>query len=288
MHQKLLVSKYAAIKQIVYSQLVTALNIYTSNGAIVGIEDGKIPLFKGRDDGQILYISGVALRLSKSQNSKAMEIAGGIAAHLLATSSDFFYVQIVPPGWIHLELTHSTLAVWLQSLAVGIACLEKVQAREVTLIQNSSRLFAIQYAHARCCSLVLLAHREGLINLSKSVSGSSPAIWDVIDQQPIPWLNCDDKLRLTHPNEAHLISELVQVVDDWALSDCSGSVNWEKAGLNLSQAFETFWCNCRIWGEVKNTSPKLTQARLGLLMATKFVLRSLLEEKLGVSALLEL
>ncbi|MBD2386808.1 DALR anticodon-binding domain-containing protein [Cylindrospermum sp. FACHB-282] len=288
MHQRLLVSEYAATKQLVCSQLVAALNIYTSNGVIVCIEDGKIPLFKGRDDGEILYISGVALRLSKSQNSKAMELADGIAAHLLATSSDFFNVQIVPPGWIHLKLTHSTLAVWLQNLAVGSATLEKVQGREASLIQNPSRLFAIQYAHARCRSLVLLAQREGLIKLSGSVTDGSLAISDVIAQQPIPWLNCDQRLRLNHPDEAHLIAELVQVVDDWECSDGSGSVNWEKAALNLSQAFETFWCNCRIWGEVKISSPELAQARLGLLMATQFVLRSLLEEKLGVFALLEL
>lgn len=288
MHQRLPVSQYIATKQLVYCLLVDTLNIYTSKGAIVGIEDGNIPLFKGRDDGRILYISGVALRLSKSQNSKAMEIASGIAAHLSATCADVFNVKIVPPGWIHLELTHSTLAVWLQSLAVGSVRLKKVQGREVTLIQNSARLFAIQYAHARCYSLIQLADREGLIKLSGSVSDSSLAIRDVIDQQPIPWLNCDQRLRLNHPDEAHLIAELVQVVDDWECSDCSGSVNWEKAALNLSQAFETFWCNCRIWGEVKIALPELAQARLGLLMATQFVLRSLLVEKLGVCPLLEL
>ncbi|MHC5827514.1 MAG: DALR anticodon-binding domain-containing protein, partial [Nostoc sp.] len=134
-------------------------------------------------------------------------------------------------------------------------------------------LFAVQYAHARCCSLVLLAHREGLIKLRKPVSNTSPAFWSVIAPNPIPWLNCDGTLRLNHPDEHRLIAELVQVVDNIECPDVSGSVKWEKVALNLSQAFEKFWSNCRIWGEVKITSPEIAQARLGLLMATQSVLR---------------
>ncbi|WP_321162503.1 hypothetical protein [Nostoc sp. KVJ3] len=61
----------------------------------------------------------MSLQLSKSQNRKAMELASAIAPDLSRTCGDVFSIQIVPPGWIHFELTHSTLATWLQSLAVG-------------------------------------------------------------------------------------------------------------------------------------------------------------------------
>ncbi|WP_366837609.1 DALR anticodon-binding domain-containing protein [Nostoc sp. LPT] len=149
-------------------------------------------------------------------------------------------------------------------------------------------LFAVEYAHARCCSLVLLAHREGLIKLREPVPNTSPAFWDVIFPNPLPWLNCDGTLRLNHPDERRLIGELIQVVDNIECPDVSGSVKWEKVALNLSQAFEKFWSNCRIWGEVKITSPELAQARLGLLMATQSVLKFVLEENLGVFAPLEL
>ncbi|MBE8968905.1 glutamate acetyltransferase, partial [Nostocales cyanobacterium LEGE 12452] len=149
-------------------------------------------------------------------------------------------------------------------------------------------LFAVEYAHARCCSLVLLAHREGLIKLREPVPNTSPAYWDVISPNPLPWLNCDGILQLNHPDERRLIGELIQVVDNIECPDVSGSVKWEKVALNLSQAFEKFWSNCRIWGEVKITSPELAQARLGLLMATQSVLKFVLEENLGVFAPLEL
>ncbi|MEH1884946.1 DALR anticodon-binding domain-containing protein [Nostoc sp.] len=239
-----------------------------------------------------------------------MELASAIASDFLRICGDVFTIQIVPPGWIHFELTHSTLATWLQSLAVGslgedggqgsreqgarskeeefffLPPAPRTSASFQSPIPNS--LFAVQHAHARCCSLVLLAHREGLIKLKEPVPNTSPAFWDVISPNPLPWLNCDQTLQLNHPDERRLIGELIQVVDNIECLDISGSVKWEKVALNLSQAFENFWCNCRVWGEVKITSPELAQARLGLLMATQSVLRHMLEEKLGVFASLEL
>ncbi|MGF1935914.1 MAG: DALR anticodon-binding domain-containing protein [Nostoc sp. ChiQUE02] len=263
-----------------------------------------------------------------------MELASAIASDTSGICGDVFSIQIVPPGWIHFELTHSTLATWLQNLAVGSSGGEgEMGGREqgtgeageageageqgagskgekFSPLPSASRpddsfqcpiqllerlrsvqvpnLFTVQYTHARCCSLVLLAHREGLIKLKEPVPNTSPAFWDVISPNPLPWLNCDGTLRLNHPDERRLISELIQVVDNIECPDIGGSVKWEKVALNLSQAFEKFWSNCRIWGEVKITSPELAQARLGLLMATQSVLRFVLEENLGVFAPLEL
>jgi arginyl-tRNA synthetase len=307
-HYKLPVSKYTSIKQLLYSHFLKALSIDTYQRKSVFIKDEKIHLYKDRDRSRVLYISSVALQLSKSQNWKTMELASAIASDLLRTCGDVFTIQIVPPGWIHFELTHSTLATWLQSLAVESLGEDGQQGDEgkfdaqssIPIAPNPQRgprvsqspipnsLFAVQHAHARCCSLVLLAHREGLIKLRQPVTNTSPAFWDVISPNPLPWLNCDQTLRLNHPDELHLISELIQVVDKIECPEISGSVKWEKVALNLSQAFENFWCNCRIWGEVKITLPELAQARLGLLMATESVLRHVLEKNLGVFALLEL
>jgi hypothetical protein len=310
------VSNYLSIKQLIYSYLLHSLSSYTFSEEYRRIKDNKIPLYKGRDNNRVLYISGVALRLSKSHNQTPMEIASSIAFHLLATDGDVFNVKIVPPGWIYLELTHPFLATWLQRLAVrnigGNEGIERwgdgalpgwgaMRKREI-IPENPARLFAIQYAHARCCSLVLLAHREGLIKLREPLPdpgentqwqkpnfpSSVSAFWHVISTAQIPWLNCEDMLRLSHPAEGHLISELVQAVDHLESLDFSASVNWEKVGLDLSQAFESFWRICHIWGDVKTSSPELAQARLGLVMATQSVLRFLLVEILGVFAPWEL
>ncbi|MDZ8049990.1 MAG: glutamate acetyltransferase [Aulosira sp. ZfuVER01] len=302
-HFQLLVSKYTAIKQLTYSHIQQYLSVYSYQAESLCIKHNKFPLYKGRDEKRILYISGIALRLEKSQNQKAVEIANAIASDLLATRGDVFKIQVVPPGWIYLELTHSILAAWLQHLAVGSLKLDRqMDKTDRSTITNPQRLFAVQYAHARCCSLLQQAHREELIQLrdvltdteinfdkqKPLLSISGQALWSILCPNPIPWLNNDEKLRLNHPAESHLIGELVQVVDDLKCDAFGGSVNWEKAALNLSQAFENFWSQCRIWGKVKISSPLLAQARLGLVMATQSVFRLLLEEKLGVFAPLEL
>lgn len=286
-----LVSKDTALKQLLYRLLTNTLSIYTKTPEIEFIEYKKFHLSKGRYNNRVLYISGMALWLSKSHNYNPMEIASAIVSHLSEIGGDVFIIQIVPPGWIYLKLSDALLATWLQSLAVGNLDEAGEMGRKEILITNpkckvlnTSRLFAIQYAHARCCSLVLLAHREGLIKLREPLPDGSSTSGSVILTEQIPWLDCDEKLRLNHPDESYLITKLVQVVDDLMSPDLGGSVNWEKAGLNLSQAFENFWSKCRIWGEVKICSPELAQARLGLVMVTQSVLRFLLVEKLGVVA----
>jgi arginyl-tRNA synthetase len=284
------VSKYISIRQLIYSYLLYAVNIYTENCELISIETRKFPLYKSRNNSRVLYISGVAQRLAKSHNQTTMKIASGIVSHLSAIRGDVFIVQIVPPGWIYLELTDPFLASWLQNLVVrNVGEDGEMATREITM-QNPSRLFAIQYAHARCYSLALLAHREGLIKLKEPIPdlNENSAVDDLVSTEQIPWLNHDQKLHLSHPAEARLIAELVEVIDNLECPDLSDAVNWEKLALDLSQAFEAFWCQCRIWGQVKISAPELAQARVGLIIATQSVLRCLLVDKLGAVAPVEL
>ena len=285
---QLLVCNYIAIKQLISSYLLDILSIYTLEGKFHSTQTGKFPLYQGRDDRRILYISGVALQLSKSHNQTPEEIASGIVSHLSRQRADVVSVEMVPPGWIYLQLTDGFLATWLQSLLVtkvqedGNMSISKISKL------NSSRLFTIQYAHARCYSLLLLAHREGLIQLTNICDDAQPSFASLTSAQQILWLNDEQKLRLIHPAEGRLLSRLVTVIDNLQSPDLNTRVNWEKLALDLSQAFESFWCQCRIWGEVKISDPNLAQARLGLMIATQSVLRSLLVSKLGAVAPVQL
>ncbi|MDH6057001.1 glutamate acetyltransferase [Chrysosporum ovalisporum APH033B] len=287
--------KYIAIKNLIYSYLLYVLSISTSNNRLTSIKTRKFSLYKVRDHSRVLYISGVALGEAKSHNQTTMELASGIVSHLSAISEDVFAVQTVPPGWIYLQLTHPFLASWLQTLVTRSLGENWERDKGKITIQHQSRLFAIQYAHARCYSLLLLAHREGLIklrepmpNMSENCGGHQPSLVSLVSVEQIPWLKDDQTLRLNHPAEARLTAQLIQVIDNLEFPDVCDVVNWEKMALNLSQAVEVFWCQCPIWGEVKISSPELAQARLGLMIATQSVLSYLLVNKLGSFAPLEL
>ncbi|QDL08215.1 glutamate acetyltransferase [Brasilonema octagenarum UFV-E1] len=317
--------KYKAIKQLVSSKIAIALSTYANFLHSECTNNINIPLSQGGYNGTILYISGIALRLAKFEKYPAIEIANGITSHISTNYDKDFKVQVVSPGWIHLELTHPLLAAWLQNLTVGGVIEQGALSREQGSKErlagskgdqermsigsfsmqhpikssissfpfsspNSGSLFTVQYAHARCCSLLRLGVHEGLIKLGESNVDQGDNVkqnlWSsIFTPNPIPWLNSDEKLRFNHPASYLLINELVRVVDKVEGSDFADSVNWEKAALDLSRVFETFWCKCQIFGKVKTASPELAQAKIGLVLATQSVLKFMLEEKLGYFAL---
>lgn len=291
-----------AIKQLLLSRLQVALGLYVSDDLLLKKQQERhIPLHRAKNDNRVLYVSGIALQLSGTMKIPPLEIATALSSKIIvnvanlacgaesspgAPVSQDFTVQVVPPGWIHLELTEPKLAAWLQCLAQGEL---KGQGDKGTPSSSPSRLFAVQYAHARCCSLVRLAHGEGLIMLKEPELENTPTVFFAVAPNPIPWLNCDQKLRFCHPAEHALIAQLVGLLDElYYPCPSHHTVDWEKAALNLSQAFQNFYSCCRIWGEVKTQSLHLAQARLGLVIVTQAVLRLLLQDMLGVWAPLEL
>lgn len=291
MYLQLLFSKNKAIKQLISGYIASCFSVFTNDRGITSIESRKVPLYQGGYNQKILYISGVAMGISKSQNLPAMEIAQAMAGHLSRNSDSLFSVKVIPPGWIYLELIDSTLAAWLQNLIVFpenedlinnfVDYQLPVTNHQSQISLHSLTIFKIQYAHSRCCSLLRLAEKDGLITLDRIGTKSYFSL------KPIPLLNGDQKLLLNHVDEMLLMHQLVKLVDDLVCTD-SSSLNWETSAGKLSQAFEKFWGSCRIWGEVKIQTPELAQARLGLLVVTQLVLRSVLEDKLGVVAPIEL
>jgi arginyl-tRNA synthetase len=83
-----------------------------------------------------------------------------------------------------------------------------------------------------------------------------------------------------------LIQQLCEALDYLATATTS-SQQGLKVTLRLSQAFQRFHAASRIWGLEQQEQP-LAQVRLGLVLLTRKVLRSLIEARLGWKAPSEL
>lgn len=295
-----------SVKQVLLSRLQTILelSVLDSLGRIQQIQQEHTSLHLAKDYSSVLYVWAIAFRLSGVKNIPTLEIANILATLIRSAQANIFSsnemecwaqnqlgitinllqeftVKVVPPGWIHLQITEPAIAAWLQYIILAPPQLRTQENHQLTQITTSD-LFAVQYAHARCCSLLQMAHREKLITLKKSADFSSKTF---IIAPNLP----GNQPRYHHVAERTLISQLIGILDDLYYSYTSHKLNyWEQAALNLSQAFQAFYSNCPIWGEVKIQTPQLAQARLRLVMATQSVLRLLLQDKLSAEAPWEL
>lgn len=296
-----------ALKPILREQLIDATSDYLwhSRSLSEGINPQmpiltgeNIPLNRTKDIKKVTYISAIAFKLQKTLQKSAPEIAEAIA-HGIDLSPDF--ITYVRDGWIQFDLSDTGLATWLQRLnqwskatdrtenpgnsQTGQKMLSTLPAK----FASAEDLFRLEYAHARCCSLLRLADREQLIHLSEPSWSGPIADLQIIEPNPLPWLSDRHQLRLVHVTERTLISQLINTLD--TLSDFPGQTQpgqLVKLATGLSQDLLIFYSANRIWSEIKTENLALAQARLGLIRATQNVLKFLLEEGLGILAPLEM
>ncbi|MGF1540903.1 MAG: hypothetical protein ACFCU5_10710 [Pleurocapsa sp.] len=176
-------------------------------------------------------------------------------------------------GYLDFYLSELSLAVWLER------SLEKLATRPNFLIYapislkpatNSHNLIPLQYVHHRCCSLLRLGDREGLIKLQDS--DFEYLIWHINRPQAINWLDGQQRLWLSDPAERELLWQLLAVVE----ASVTQSSNWYQLALNLSEAMLVFDGECRFLGEIKQCYPQKAIARLGVIALVQYWLQKLL------------
>ena len=303
--------KNPSIKRLLQEKLLELTIFFTQRKGIPdrddlfrGLAPEKIPLCRLKKGAGTVYRCALALRLANIMKLSPQAIANQLVDFLTAFNSQEsdraiaealgdrplldFTVELVNSGWIDFHLSDRALALWLQQLPLSETFARR--GREGGTKEKFSQIdgndFPIQYAHARCCSLMRLAHQQGIIRLNNLDLNSSN--WQWLEPNPIPWFNSDSEPRnfqLVHPAEQHLIAHLLEIVD--ALESAKQQ-DWVKLATLLSQAMLDFYGNCRIWGEVNRQTPNLARARLGLIAVTQFLLRCLLQDQIGILAPLEL
>ncbi|MCT7985090.1 hypothetical protein NG796_17600 [Laspinema sp. A4] len=270
-----------------------------SGGSIPVTGPQSIPLYRSKDTQRILYISPVALQLAKQGSIPPMEIAQAIAESFRNSrppdlpsplGANLWNLSVIPPGKLYLELTDPGIAIWLQRAIAWDLESDATPDPGPLPPSESLDLFAIQYAHARCCALLRLAHREGLITLENPTPpGTSTNIGSVTAPDPSAWLESPTRLKPHHPAERTLISRAIATVDALSCPLSPSQITSRLAiATLLSQDFLTFHAQCQIFGSVQSQDLDLAQARLGLIFLTQKLLKRLLEKDFSSLAPLEL
>ncbi|MGF1587708.1 MAG: hypothetical protein ACFCU7_00420 [Pleurocapsa sp.] len=205
-------------------------------------------------------------------------------ANLAAGSELKLLVETVSSGWINFYLDSEAIAGWLKRSQLVIAHQTNPRSYSATAgvlldcggNQTSDNLFAVQYIHARCCSLLQLAAREKAIAIQDfDCSG-----WQIIEPQLISWADEEHNLWLTELSAQNLIYRLLSIVDSFG----SNSPDWVKLAGNLSLDTAIFLADCRFLGQIKQQCPQKAIARLGLIAFVQYWLQKILVEKLKVAA----
>lgn len=257
----------------------------------------------------IIYACPLGMSLSASLQQSPQTIMKQLSCLLTVkqnqldyTNADFsgqLLTEIVSLGWLNFYLDSQLIANWLQR-SLGWSQANKVNniqpIKDITSAweQASQQLFSVQYIHGRCCGLLRLGTREGIISFWKD-EAAEVTLFPVIS-----WLDPERKLWFTELAEYNLLQQLFQISDSWL--DHSDflenkdihhnpkhwSKHWLKMVLNLSHRTAILLAECRFLGEVQQRYPQKAIARLGLIALVQFWLEKILVEKLGVAALRDL
>ena len=237
----------------------------------------------------ISYSCPIAFTLSAFFASTAPIIAENLASlltlnqdNILCESRFVIDIEIVSTGWINFYFEPQTIGAWLkmQTQVDIIMPAIKLASCQLQKTKHDLNLFPIQYAHARCCCLLLLGARENLINLKDNLF-TQPS-WSIKQPQTISWLNHQQNLYFSATTEYDLLFQLITVSDSFLVA--GGAYNWHKLALNLSTAVIIFLADCPLFGRLHRENSQKAIARLGLIALAQYWLQRILLEKLRVNA----
>jgi hypothetical protein len=242
------------------------------------IAPAEISAYRLKHPTQAIYRSRLACQLARQQFGEELLTKLAVTP-LNIDNAQFltFALEIGEFGSLDFHLSDRSFALWLEQLPQHLCQLKQSNTEEFK--ENSDDFCFLQYAHARCCSLLRLGHREGLIQLLDPTCSQSGWQWQT--PASLTWLDGEDKFLLAEASERHLTLQFLAVAD---AIDSNRGANWRRLAADLSEAVLAVEGCCRILGEIRQKSPELCQCRLKLLALSQLLLQVLLEEKLGMAA----
>ncbi|HIK18702.1 MAG TPA: hypothetical protein IGS53_25945 [Leptolyngbyaceae cyanobacterium M33_DOE_097] len=212
--------------------------------------------------------------LADSEFPTWLSVPAHVLPHLQVTAGE--------TGLIRLVLTDIAIAGWCEWVLQipGEFFAKPVPAKGEL---SPTLEFRLQHSHARCCSLLHLAQREGrLLNLQ-----TATGYYQWVESQPVAWLDPAQILLLQHPSETQLIRVLFHGIHSWQASAPITFQQRVKIADSLATAFQNFHRDRPLWVNCSAQAQKIQLAQLALLTLTQNVLYGVLSS-LAIAAPAEL
>jgi hypothetical protein len=225
-----------------------------------------------------VYRCAIAFPLASYCGLSPADLAGELVENMPGMDSSLtdrdleLVIVAEDSGYLDFYLSELSVAIWLERSLLRLTALSTPPIYAPIAIEpttSSYNLVPLQYVHHRCCSLLSLGEREGLIELQDP--NFEYLIWHIARPKTINWLDRERRLWLSLPSERELLGQLLTVADA-----STKQFNWYKLALNLSQTMLVFDAECRITGEVKQNSPQKAIARLASIAFVQYWLQKLL------------
>lgn len=265
---------------------------------------------------QYQYVSTIAHRLAAKSSFTPLQICQNLQSPIVDAIVDpDRCMQLCcwynDSGYIYFQIAPRSIGLWLNYIH-DLPLVELATHRS-----RSSATMAV-YAHARCCSLLRLADTEKLVRVAANWQISSHRQSDIDDCRYLKNRGTAEFTSIfEHSAEHRSIHVLMEVLDKisshhlqvvcsrqlgWTeakaieplgigISKFAGEIrdpNWHKLTIDLAQSWLEFYRHCPVFGDVQRQNPRLAIARCMLTAIVRRYLQVLLENYLGVTALVEL
>lgn len=307
--QAIAVIQYPSLTQWLADRIAGAIATHLESTALeftasVPLDFMPLPLFTSNIHPFSTFSSPLLLKLSRGEDVSAQSLGTQILQTFVHQSKPEEFnpkLWIHPEGWLYAGFDTNHLAKFLQNLTTAeptlLASVLTKEALEIRspIISSDPVFFKLQYAHARCCSLLRLGHQEKFLplDLENYFTGCGTSLWQTDSGE----------LRLQTKAEQALLLALFQFPQSLSpqkvaygccaptVSGAETRVMWplpqahlRKQAIAWEQLFTNFYRDCRLFGEIQTHEPQLAQARFALILIVKKVLAFLLEDLLQITA----
>lgn len=285
-----------------------------------------IPLNRVKDATQVQYVSAIAQRLATSWAISAAEAASTLCYTInqrnqsTSSSSDeeqrhadnclqltadlsvnllpYLDIQQSAPGWLCIQVSNVGLEIWLARLFETISPLLEGKtppdmtegtrfASTPTPFRDSTELFSVQHAIARCQSLLHLATiiepDKSRYSASDQSSSTHRRNFLGLEAQESPQTG---SIEQASAPEQQFIHDLVQTFDQvsiLSMSSIESRSQYLKLAYRLSVAFQHFYAHFQIGSPAFKADPRRMHVWMHLIGLCVMVLRSLLIEGLSIA-----